>query len=435
MQDGIMCSAEIHEDNLRGDFLVTCSPLRGPGGEIIGGVHVARDITERNRIEAELRQYRDHLEQLVAERTADLSREIADHKTTEKALRDSEARFRAIFEEAPIGIVLRDPTGRIVASNPALERILGYTIAELSGADRCFHFFDFSNHIAELHQELADGQRNFFVVEGRSFDKAGRPVWGRVHASRVRARDDQTWFTLSLIEDITREKETQTEIIAYQERLRALAAELTMTEERERRRLATDLHDNIGQVLALLQIRLGSLRQELPSPKMAADLDEARTLLSQIIASTRSLTLEMGLPVLHELGFASGVEWLGEKFHKQYGLKVEVNCEPLPAYIDSARETFLFRAVRELLTNVAKHARARRVSISTRAADREFILEVADDGIGFEVSRLSEVAGFGLFSIAERISNQGGNMEVTSAPGQGTMVTITFGQPQAPGDG
>jgi PAS domain S-box-containing protein len=397
----------------------------------VGSVHVARDITERNQIETELRQYRDHLELLVAERTADLSREITEHQKTEKALRDSEARFRAIFEEAPIGIVLRDPQGRIVASNPALERILGYSAAELSREDRCFYFLDFSQHIHQLHQELADGRRDFFVVEGRSFDKRGKPVWGRVHASRVKVRDDQTWFTLSLIEDITREKETQSEIIAYQERLRALAAELTMTEERERRRLATDLHDNIGQVLALLQIRLGSLRQELPSQKIAADLDEARTLLSQIIASTRSLTLEMGLPVLHELGFASGVEWLGEKFNKQYGLRVEVNCVPLPAYIDSARETFLFRAVRELLTNVTKHAQARHVTIVTKTANGEFVLQVADDGIGFEVSRLSEVAGFGLFSIAERVSNQGGNMEVTSAPGQGTMVTIAFAQPKA----
>ena len=88
---------------------------------------------------------------------------------------------------------------------------------------------------------------------------------------------------------------------------------MTTTEERERRRLATYLHDNIGQVLALLQIKLGSLRRDLTSKKMAADLDEGRNLLTQIISATRSLTMEMGLSVLHELGFVAGLEWAGGK--------------------------------------------------------------------------------------------------------------------------
>jgi signal transduction histidine kinase len=165
---------------------------------------------------------------------------------------------------------------------------------------------------------------------------------------------------------------------------------------------------------------------------MAADLDEARNFLTQIISATRSLTLEMGLSVLHELGFESGVEWLGEKFQEQYGLRVKVSCEPLPPSLDSAQITFLFRAVRELLTNVTKHAQARHVLIEVKTEDGHFVLRVADDGVGFEVSDLTEVAGFGLFSIAERVSNQGDNMEVTSAPGQGTMVAITFALAEEP---
>ncbi len=108
---------------------------------------------------------------------------------------------------------------------------------------------------------------------------------------------------------------------------------------------------------------------------------------------------------------------------------MEVNCEPLPPALDSAQETFLFRAVRELLTNVAKHAQAKHVQVVVKTEDGRFVLRVADDGIGFEVSNLTEVAGFSLFSIAERVSNQGGKMEVTSSPGQGTMVAITFALP------
>lgn len=396
-----------------------------------------RDITSRKQAEEELRQYRDHLENLVVKRTADLmkvneelSRLITDHQLTEKALRASEARFRAIFEGAPVGISLRDRNGRVLACNPALERILGYTPKEYSRVGMSFLHPDDIQHIQGLYQELAEGRRDAFMMENRAFHKDGHLVWGRVYVSKIRGRDDRTWYTLTLIEDITREKQAQAKIIAYQERLRALASELTMTEERERRRLATDLHDNIGQVLALLQIKLGSLRQYLPSGQATADLDEARGLLSQIIKDTRSLTLEMGLSVLHELSFDSGVEWLGEKFQEQYGLQLEVDCEDLPSSVDSVQKTFLFRAVRELLTNVAKHARARHAGVSVRTLNGQFSLEVKDDGNGFETSNLTALAGFGLFSIAERVSDQGGKMEVISAPGQGTRVIITFPLPQ-----
>jgi PAS domain S-box-containing protein len=433
---GCVETAWRHRDGHLLDILLSSSyiDLRD---ESAGTVFTALDITDRKQSEKELRQYRDHLEHLVTERTAalvevnaELNREIAGHEETEKALRDSEARFRAIFEEAPIGITLRDHEGRFIDSNPAMEKILGYPPEEYRCEEMNFPHLDYSQQFHSLYQELAEGQRKDFVLENRALHKKGHPVWGRVHVSKIKGKDQGSWFALSLIEDITREKETKAEIIAYQERLRALASELTMTEERERRRLASDLHDNIGQVLALLQIKLGSLRQDLPSREMAADLDEARSLLSQIISATRSLTLEMGLSVLHELGFESGVEWLGEKFQEQYGLNVKVKCEPLPPSLSPAQITFLFRAVRELLTNVTKHAYARHVMIEVKTEGKKFVLRVADDGVGFEVSNLTEVAGFGLFSIAERVSNQGGKMEVTSAPDQGTMVAMTFSLPE-----
>lgn len=373
----------------------------------------------------------------MSERTAalievntQLNQEIAQHEQTGKARRESEARFRAIFEEAPIGIVLRDPQGQVISINPALEKILGFTREEYVLQDKYFLQLDDSPEIRSFYQELAAGRRDFFIAENRAFHKEGRPVWGRVHASKVKGKDDQTWFTLSLIEDITREEETRAEIQAYQERLRSLAGELTTTEERERRRLATYLHDNIGQVLALLQIKLGSLRRDLTSKKIAADLDEGRSLLTQIISATRSLTMEMGLSVLHELGFVAGLEWLGEKFQDQNSLRVEVNCSHLPGSLNQAREIFLFRAVRELLTNVTKHAGANNVTVATSDAGGQFSLQVSDDGVGFEVSHWTQATGFGLFSIAEQVSNQGGNMDVTSGPGQGTRVIIVFPPPE-----
>jgi PAS domain S-box-containing protein len=187
------------------------------GDESAGTVFTALDITDRKQSEMELRQYRDHLEQLVNLRTAalvevnaELNQEIAEHEATEKALRDSEARFRAIFEEAPIGITLRDHEGRFIAGNPAMEKILGYPPEEYRRPDGCFVQLDYSGQFLPLYQELAEDRRKEVVMENRALHKEGYPVWGRVHVSKIKGKDHNSWLALSLIEDITREKETQT---------------------------------------------------------------------------------------------------------------------------------------------------------------------------------------------------------------------------------
>jgi PAS domain S-box-containing protein len=394
---------------------------------------VFQDITARKRAEDEVLKYQEHLESLVAERTQSwrlanesLQREITQHQQTEQSLKASEARFRAIFEGAPLGICLRDQDGRVLAINPALKNILGYGLEEYNQMDWSFLHPDEAGRTRGLFQDVLQGRRDKFEVELRAFHKNGGLVWRRVHISKIKGPDDHTWFFLTLIEDISADKQAKAEIEAYQERLRALAAELTMTEERERRRLANNLHDNIGQTLALLQIKLGSLKQEVQSPKGTLELDETRDLLAQVIRTTRSLTLEMGLSILHELGLESGLEWLGEKHQEQHGLQVEVDCERLPVPLDDPKKTMLFRAVQELLANIVKHAKARHAKISLARKGDQLILTVRDDGIGFEVSNLTAVAGFGLFSIAERVSNLGGQLNIESAPNQGSRVIITL---------
>lgn len=371
------------------------------------------DLQEREQQAGkELSRYKDHLEELVAERTA--------------ALAVSEARYRAIFEGAALGIVLRDQDGNILAGNPAYQKILGYGPEELSQLGWSFLHPDDAPLFLQKFQELAEGRRDSFTFENRAFHKDGHLVWGRVKVSRVRGKDEQGWYALSLIEDITAEKYLQAKINHYQQRLRALAAELTMAEERERRHLAVDLHDHIGQVLALTQIKLGALKQELTQPEIIASLDEIRGHISQVIDTTRSLTLELGFRVLDELGLEAGIEWLGDKYQEQHGLKIEVDCQPLGTSLGSIEKTFLFRVVRELLTNVVKHAEARQVKISLQEKNHELELRVSDDGIGMMVSDHAVVNGFGLFSIAERMANLGGHMNIESVPGQGSQISITL---------
>ncbi|MFZ2089121.1 MAG: ATP-binding protein, partial [Desulfobaccales bacterium] len=272
--------------------------------------------------------------------------------------------------------------------------------------------------------ELAEGSRDFFFDECRAFHRDGHEIWGRSRLSRVEGKDGEGWYILGLVEDITAEKATEQEIAAYQERLRDLAADLTQAEERERRRLAADLHDHVGQILALTQIKLGALKKELSDSQVLMNLDEIRGQLSRVIRLTRSLTMELGFRALDELGFEAGIQWLGERFREQYGLDIELECQDMEGCLDHVRKALLFRVVRELLINVVKHAQARTVKIFLSENNGEVMLSVADDGVGLKEDQQTSLDSFGLFSIAERMRNLGGCLDIDSSPGQGVQVKI-----------
>jgi signal transduction histidine kinase len=206
-----------------------------------------------------------------------------------------------------------------------------------------------------------------------------------------------------------------------------MAAEMSLVEERERRQLATALHDQIGQVLALAKIKLGAL-QAVGAEECRRSADEIRELLEQAIASSRSLTFELSPPVLYELGFEAAVQALCENFQQQHGLMLEFVSDREPKALSDDMRILLFQAVRELLVNIVKHAGAESIRISCRRDGKRLLIVVADDGKGFEpaadVTRFSGTGGFGLFSIRERLHHLGGEITVDSAPGCGTRVTL-----------
>jgi PAS domain S-box-containing protein len=346
-----------------------------------------------------------------------------------EVLRDSEMRFRAIFEGATIGIALVDRDGRIVESNLALQNMLGLSWEEM----RQKVFMDFvqpddAARCVSLFKDLMAGQREPFQMEKQYLAKDARLAWGRLTVSPVRGVGVEHPFAIGMLEDITEHKQAEAEIRTYQEQLRSLASELSLTEERERRRLATDLHDHIGQILALAQIKLGAMRELVSSSSLATSMDEIRRLVEQSIQYTRSLTFELSPPILYDLGFEAAVEWLAELIQNQQGMRIEVQTERHPLPMDDEIRVLLFQAVRELLVNVVKHAKAQRAKVTIGREGNHIRIKVEDDGVGLGISPgapLSSARGFGLFSIRERLKYLGGHLEVDSEPGRGTQVTLT----------
>lgn len=346
-----------------------------------------------------------------------------------ETLQNRDARWRAGFDHAPCGIAWTDLEGRLLETNQALQGMLGYSRDELHhlSLPQLAHPDDAGSCLS-LFQELAQGCRPAFDRDSRYLCQDGRQVWVHLHVSRVRSWPGSSEFAIVFVENITERKQAEEEVCAYQGQLRALAAGISLSEARDRRRLATDLHDHIGQTLAVAQIKLGEFKEWAAAAAMTESLGEVRQLVDQAIQSSRALIFDLSPPILYDLGFEAAVEWFGDYLGEHHGLKVAVKPDGHYQPLNHETLVLLFQMVRELMLNAARHARAYQVEVSIRR-DGEFLLvQVADDGVGFDPDRLAapreKPRGFGLFSVRERVAGLGGSLRIDSRPGRGTQVSL-----------
>jgi|GEM_PF-6616083 len=227
-------------------------------------------------------------------------------------------------------------------------------------------------------------------------------------------------------QDITKRRQAEQNLYTYQQQLLSLALELSKTEERERRRIAGDLHDGVGQYLALCRLNLSKLKKSV-SHEQAVTLDQVIDLISRAIEDTRTLTVELSPPVLYELGLHSALEWLAEISQHRHGIRVHFKSSGRPGHLSEELRGFLYRAAAELLANVAKHSQATETHINLDWQEETLKLSVADNGRGFVYPEpiSAEPRGFGLFSIRERLRPLRGVWQVASKPGQGAKVSLT----------
>ena len=234
---------------------------------------------------------------------------------------------------------------------------------------------------------------------------------------------------MGVFRDITGRKEAETKLFEHQEQLKSLSSELLLAEERERRRIAIELHDRISQSLVISKIKLDSLGESITSKESGKVLKEVCDSLRQTIQDTRSLTFDLSSPILYELGFEMAVaEWLTEQIEKKNGIATKFRDDGKDKPLDNDISVLLFRTVRELLINVIKHAKAKHVTVSTRKVDNEIEVSVEDDGMGFKPPEVQSIPArmgrFGLFSIRERLEYLGGRIEIESGAGEGCKITV-----------
>jgi PAS domain S-box-containing protein len=391
-------------------------------------------IKEKNTIEKELKKALGDIKQSNKE----MHLEIADRKKIEKALMESEEQIRAIIQKAPTGIALLDKEGWILECNPALQNMLGYGEDELSGVlfVQAIHPNDIALYKNKF-QELINGSSDIYRIDSRYIHREFREVWGSLSASIMRDAEGQPQFVIAMVEDITTKQQAEEKIVNYQRQLQSLTSELSLIEERERRNIATNLHDHVGQVLTLIGIKIDELHEKVSLNTCDPLVQEIRELIGQTIRSIRSLMFELSPPVLYDLGLEEAIEWLAEHFSEEHNLKIQVSKDEQPKPLKTEGNVILFQSVKELLFNIVKHAQATSVKISIQRACNDLRILVEDNGIGFNVNLIDhnhhKIKGFGLFSIYERLEYYGGSMIIESNESQGTKITLLM--PMVPNKG
>jgi PAS domain S-box-containing protein len=351
--------------------------------------------------------------------------DITDRVRAEKALRESEQKYRGIVENTQDVIMLTRSDGIITYLSPAARQVLGYEPEELVGRQPWIIHPDDLDRMRCVYEEALCGRaRSGTNVEYRIVTKNGQVKWVSHSWSVIPGEPEHT--IVSVVQDISARKAAQDQIQRHQEQLRALASELVLAEERERRQLAGDLHDEISQLLTLARIRLGVLERSAAGTDLAGRLGELRPPIEQAIQAVRSLTFQLCPPALYDLGFVPAAEWLAEDMQQRYGLRVEVCDDGADKPLDERMRVVLFRSLREVLINAAKHSGVDSAQVRIRREGTRVLVQVEDAGAGFDWQghRGRMRPGFGLFSIEERLGYLGGRLEIRSAPGGGTTVTL-----------
>jgi signal transduction histidine kinase len=228
--------------------------------------------------------------------------------------------------------------------------------------------------------------------------------------------------------DITDLKQAERQVMASQEALRTLASELSSAEERERRRIASDLHDRLGQALAVLRMKFGTLTAVSDENESAKLIAEIRDLLEQAVEDTSTLTFELSPPILYELGVEAAIEWAGEKLCGEHQMAFQFSDDGRFKPLEENAAPLLYRCARELMLNVIKHAEARHLKVDVGLEGGRISVAVTDDGIGFVPpgdDEEGQSSCFGLYSIEERIQYLGGSFQIEALPEGGTRAVVS----------
>jgi PAS domain S-box-containing protein len=379
-------------------------------GEII----ILRSRLDELREEQQRLQHdRDELEALIAERTAELA--------------ESERKYRELVQNANSAIIRWDSADVITFANQYAERLFGYEPGELVGKPVTILISEIGQAPHCLTQAIVADPEAFETTENENVTKDGRRLWLSWSNRVIKDEDRGETVVTAVGVDRTAQHELEKEIRIDRELLRQLAAELARAEQRERQRTATFLHEDLAQRLVAIKMKLASTEPLEDMGQISRRLKEVEASLGEAIEDTRNIALELSPPMLYIMGLVDAVKWLSGRFGEKFGYEISIETTGDVRRLDEDLEVLLFQAVKELLTNVRRHAAADKVSASLHYGADQVVLTIADNGKGFDPSTVSrgDTDQVGLLNIRERLAYLKGTIDIQSHTGQGSRITIT----------
>jgi PAS domain S-box-containing protein len=356
-------------------------------------------------------------------------RDVTEARKTKEALAETEARFRAVFEGAALGIALVDLQGRTLECNQRLAEMLGYTREELLGKNYqdVTHPEDQPEELAKFLQ-LQAGSLQTLRLEKRYLHKSGGIVWGRLTASLLYDAAGRPQYAIGVVEDITDRKRAEQARQEAEEALhkeQELLRQLLELAERDRELLAFEIHDGFAQQLAGAKMQFDSAAglQEANPQQARQAFEKGLQLLREGIQESRRLVSGLHPPVLDAFGVVPAIEHLVLQSQSPGGPEIEFAPEVQFGRLARTLENAIFRIVQESLTNAQKHSQSPQIRVELSADDRKVYVTVRDWGVGFDPE--GNVEGhFGLRGIRERARLFHGLATIESAPGQGTTIRV-----------
>lgn len=393
--------------------------------------------------------------------------DVTEQRMAERALRESEERFRLLVEGVQEYAILHlDPEGRIVSWNPGAERLKGYTAGEIIGKHFSVFYPPEEAQRGKPEQNLKDAaQKGQSEDEGWRVRKDGSRFWGNVVLTALRDSHGNLRGFAKLTRDMTERQDKEQQLrranqqlelrvrqrtadlvrvnlelrteIAERERaeeqlrhsldqLRALAARLQFVREEERMRIAREIHDELGQACTALKMDIALLARKASKGQvqLRAKAESAMRLIDNLIRSMRRMASELRPSTLDDLGLVAALEWQAQEYESRTDIQCHLTLPSDSLVLDPNRSTAIFRIFQEALTNIARHAQATRVDASLTQVHHSLVLQVRDNGTGYDPKQLRAGRSLGIVGMRERALLLDGEFTIEGIPGKGTTVTV-----------
>ncbi len=351
-------------------------------------------------------------------------RKIAEHH-----LRKSEEKFREMIELLPIPFSEFDLNFNMLYANEAALDWFGYTKEDFNSGINITGFLeDGLVDLAAIRKNTENREPKASSIELKLKKKDGSELWGQATFSMI-VKNGRPFVFRSCFVDLSEQKKSRNKLAKYQEQLRELSSQISLSEEKQRRSIAQGLHDQAGQSLVLIRIMLNEIADCTSLAHKNEKLENVIKTVDQTMNQIRELTFDLSPPELYQFGIEVALESLCERKSKLFNIPILFSYDKKSKHLDESDGVLVYQSARELLFNVLKHANATKIRVSINRNKNKIEVTIEDNGIGMDTDQLYSLKGvnkgFGLFSIQERMHYRGGRFYIESNTDKGTKATLS----------